>query len=252
MNLKQSVIAITGAGQGLGQMMAITLAHSGAELALIDVNEEALRKTQDQCHMLSVKALTYCADVTDEQQVEQTFSNIIQDFGQLDGLINNAGILRDGLLVKLKDGEISKMSLAQFDAVMNVNVTGTFLCAREAAAKMIETERQGVIINISSVARAGNIGQTNYAASKAAVATMATTWAKELARYGIRAAAIAPGVVQTAMADQLKPEAIERLKAMVPIGRIGESNEIAHAAKFILENDYVTGRVIEVDGGMRM
>jgi 3-oxoacyl-[acyl-carrier protein] reductase len=252
MNLKQSVIAITGAWQGLGQMMAITLAHSGAELALIDVNEEALRKTQDQCHMLSVKALTYCADVTDEQQVEQTFSNIIQDFGQLDGLINNAGILRDGLLVKLKDGEISKMSLAQFDAVMNVNVTGTFLCAREAAAKMIETERQGVIINISSVARAGNIGQTNYAASKAAVATMATTWAKELARYGIRAAAIAPGVVQTAMADQLKPEAIERLKAMVPIGRIGESNEIAHAAKFILENDYVTGRVIEVDGGMRM
>jgi 3-oxoacyl-[acyl-carrier protein] reductase len=252
MNLKQSVIAITGAGQGLGQMMAITLAHSGAELALIDVNDEALRKTQDQCHMLSVKALTYCADVTNEQQVEQTFSNIIEDFGQLDGLINNAGILRDGLLVKFKDNQMSKMSLAQFDAVMNVNVTGTFLCGREAAAKMIETERKGVIINISSVARAGNIGQTNYAASKAAVATMATTWAKELARYGIRSAAIAPGVVQTAMADQLKPEAIERLKTMVPIGRIGESNEIAHAAKFILENDYVTGRVIEVDGGMRM
>jgi 3-oxoacyl-[acyl-carrier protein] reductase len=198
MDLKESVIAITGAGQGLGQMMAVTLAQSGAELALLDVNEEALRKTQDQCHMLSTKAMIYKVDVTNEAEVVQAFNDIIEDFGQLDGLINNAGILRDGLLVKAKDGEISKMSLEQFNAVMDVNVTGSFLCGREAAVKMIQTERKGVIINISSVARAGNIGQTNYAASKAAVATMATCWAKELARYGIRAAAIAPGVVNTA------------------------------------------------------
>ncbi|PSU49149.1 short chain dehydrogenase [Photobacterium frigidiphilum] len=252
MDLKQSVIAITGAGQGLGQMMAVTLAQSGAELALLDVNEEALRKTQDQCHMLSTKAMIYKVDVTNEAEVVQAFNDIIEDFGQLDGLINNAGILRDGLLVKAKDGEISKMSLEQFNAVMDVNVTGSFLCGREAAVKMIQTERKGVIINISSVARAGNIGQTNYAASKAAVATMATCWAKELARYGIRAAAIAPGVVNTAMAEQLKPEAVERLKKMVPVGRIGETSEIAHAAKYIFESDYFTGRVLEVDGGMRM
>lgn len=252
MDLKESVIAITGAGQGLGQMMAVTLAQSGAELALLDVNEEALRKTQDQCHMLSTKAMIYKVDVTNEAEVVQAFNDIIEDFGQLDGLINNAGILRDGLLVKAKDGEISKMSLEQFNAVMDVNVTGSFLCGREAAVKMIQTERKGVIINISSVARAGNIGQTNYAASKAAVATMATCWAKELARYGIRAAAIAPGVVNTAMAEQLKPEAVERLKKMVPVGRIGETSEIAHAAKYIFESDYFTGRVLEVDGGMRM
>ncbi|MCG6507462.1 SDR family NAD(P)-dependent oxidoreductase, partial [Vibrio parahaemolyticus] len=149
-------------------------------------------------------------DVTNEAQVVKTFEDIVIDFGHVDGLINNAGILRDGLLVKVKDGQISKMSLEQFDTVMNVNVTGTFLCGREAAVKMIETKRKGVIINISSVARAGNIGQTNYSASKAAVATMATSWALELARYGIRAAAIAPGIVHTAMADQMKPEAIER------------------------------------------
>ncbi|MEH6533403.1 MAG: SDR family oxidoreductase [Photobacterium frigidiphilum] len=252
MDLKESVIAITGAGQGLGQMMAVTLAQSGAELALLDVNEEALRKTQDQCHMLSTKAMIYKVDVTNEAEVVQAFNDIIEDFGQLDGLINNAGILRDGLLVKAKDGEISKMSLEQFNAVMDVNVTGSFLCGREAAVKMIQTERKGVIINISSVARAGNIGQTNYAASKAAVATMATCWAKELARYGIRAAAIAPGVVNTAMAEQLKPEAVERLKKMVPVGRIGETSEIAHAAKYIFESDYFTGRVLEVDGGLRM
>ncbi|MGF1871039.1 SDR family oxidoreductase [Photobacterium indicum] len=252
MDLKESVIAITGAGQGLGQMMAVTLAQSGAELALLDVNEEALRKTQDQCHMLSTKAMIYKVDVTNEAEVVQAFNDIIEDFGQLDGLINNAGILRDGLLVKAKDSEISKMSLEQFNAVMDVNVTGSFLCGREAAVKMIQTERKGVIINISSVARAGNIGQTNYAASKAAVATMATCWAKELARYGIRAAAIAPGVVNTSMAEQLKPEAVERLKKMVPVGRIGETSEIAHAAKYIFESDYFTGRVLEVDGGMRM
>ncbi|MEZ9232527.1 SDR family oxidoreductase [Vibrio amylolyticus] len=252
MDLKQSVIAITGAGQGLGQMMAITLAQSGAQLALIDMNEKGLKLTQEQCHMLSVKAMTYCADVTNEQDVESLFDNVVDDFGQLDGLINNAGILRDGLLVKFKDNEMSKMSLEQFNSVMNVNVVGTFLCGREAAIKMIETERKGVIINISSVAKAGNIGQTNYSASKAAVATMATTWAKELARYGIRAAAIAPGIVKTAMAEQLKPEAIERLNSMVPVGRMGQPNEIAHAAKYILENDYFSGRVLEVDGGMRM
>ncbi|MGF1719003.1 SDR family oxidoreductase [Vibrio kyushuensis] len=252
MDLKQSVVAITGAGQGLGQMMAITLAQAGAQLALIDMNEDGLKSTQDQCHMFGVKAMIYRVNVTNEAEVEQIFSDVVEDFGQLDGLINNAGILRDGLLVKVKDGEMTKMSLEQFNSVMDVNVTGTFLCAREAVAKMIETERKGVIINISSVARAGNMGQTNYAASKAAVATMATTWAKELARYGIRAAAIAPGIVKTAMAEQLKPEAIERLNSMVPVGRMGQPSEIAQAAKYILENDYFSGRVLEVDGGMRM
>jgi len=252
MNLKESVVAITGAGQGLGQMMAITLAHAGAELALIDVNDEALRVTQNQCHMLGVKALTYRADVTNEKEVEQLFCDIVTDFGQLDGLVNNAGILRDGLIVKVKDGHISKMSLEQFNAVIDVNLTGTFLCGREAAVKMIETERHGVIINISSVARAGNIGQTNYAASKAAVATLATTWGKELAKYGIRAAAIAPGVIETPMAAQMKPEAIARLEGMIPVGRMGQTSEIANTVKFIFENDYVNGRVIEIDGGIRM
>ncbi|MEI8592770.1 SDR family oxidoreductase [Photobacterium sp. Hal280] len=252
MDLRNAVIAITGAGQGLGQMMAVTLAQAGADLALIDLNQEGLAQTRTQCQMLSSKALTYEADVTQENQVERVFDQIIDDFGQLDGLVNNAGILRDGLLVKVKDGELTKMSLEQFNAVMTVNSTGTFLCGREAAARMIQTQRPGVIINISSVARAGNFGQSNYAASKAAVATMAVCWAKELGRYGIRAAAIAPGVVKTAMADQMPQEAIDRLEKMIPLKRVGQAKEIAHAVKFILENDYFTGRVLEVDGGMRM
>ncbi|NOH95533.1 SDR family oxidoreductase [Vibrio sp. 99-70-13A1] len=252
MELKGSVLAITGAGQGLGQMMAIVLAQSGAELALLDMNEQALLDTQKQCHMLGTKTFVYNVDVTSELQVEQTFNRIVDDFGQLDGLINNAGILRDGLLVKSKNGKVTKMPLEQFNSVIDVNLTGTFLCGREAAVKMIETQRKGVIINISSVARSGNIGQSNYSASKAAVAALATCWAKELARYGIRAAAIAPGIVQTSMAESLKAEAIERLNSMVPVGRIGEPAEIAHAAKYIFENDYFTGRILEVDGGLRM
>ncbi|MEJ2764916.1 SDR family oxidoreductase [Photobacterium sp. MCCC 1A19761] len=252
MKLNQSVIAITGAGQGIGQMIAVTLAQAGADLALLDLNEAGLKQTQAQCQMLSAKAMIYPVDVTCETDVEQVFSRVMEDFGQLNGLVNNAGVLRDGLLVKYKNGELSKMSLEQFTSVMDVNVTGTFLCGREAAQQMIVAGQPGVIVNISSVARAGNMGQTNYAASKAAVATMAVCWAKELGRYGIRAAAVAPGIVQTAMADQLKPEAIERLKQMVPVGRMAEASEIAHAVKFIFENDYINGRVLEVDGGIRM
>lgn len=252
MNLNQSVIAITGAGQGIGQMIAVTLAKAGADLALLDMNEAGLKQTQAQCQMLSAKAMIYPVDVTCEADVEQVFSRVMEDFGQLNGLVNNAGVLRDGLLVKYKNGELSKMSLEQFTSVMDVNVTGSFLCGREAAQQMIVAGNSGVIINISSVARAGNMGQTNYAASKAAVATMAVCWAKELGRYGIRAAAVAPGVVQTAMADQLKPEAIERLKQMIPVGRMGEASEIAQTVKFIFENDYINGRVLEVDGGIRM
>ena len=196
MELKDSVIAITGAGQGLGQSMAISLAQAGAKLALIDLNSQGLEETLQACNDFDTDVKLYCADVTDEQDVEAIFKRIADDFGQLNGLVNNAGILRDGLLVKFKDGVISKMPLEQFTSVIDVNLTGTFLCGREAAAKMIEKGCAGVIVNISSVARAGNIGQTNYAASKAGVATFATTWSRELAKYNIRCSAIAPGVIK--------------------------------------------------------
>ncbi|MEC6823703.1 SDR family oxidoreductase [Photobacterium piscicola] len=252
MDIENSVIVITGAGQGLGQMMAVTLAQMGAQLALIDVNTVGLRQTQDQCHMLNSMARIYEADVTSEDQVEEAFTHIMEDFEHIDILINNAGILDDGLLVQKDQTGISKMSLDQFQTVMNVNVTGTFLCGREAAKWMIENETKGVIINISSAARAGNIGQTNYAASKAAVTTMAVGWARELGQYGIRVAAIAPGLIDTPMAAQINDDMIERMLAMVPLARIGEPTEIAHSVRFIIENDYFTGRVLEIDGGLRL
>lgn len=252
MDIENSVVVITGAGQGLGQMMAVTLAQMGAQLALIDVNKVGLRKTQDQCHMLNSMARIYEADVTNETEVEQAFFNIMEDFEHIDTLINNAGILDDGMLVQIKPNGINKMSLEQFQTVMDVNVTGTFLCGREAAKWMIENETKGVIINISSAARAGNIGQTNYAASKAAVTTMAVGWARELGQYGIRVAAIAPGLIDTPMAAQINDDTIERMLAMIPLARIGDPTEIAHSVRFIIENDYFTYRVLEIDGGLRL
>ncbi|MBR9872687.1 SDR family oxidoreductase [Vibrio natriegens] len=252
MELANKVVAITGAGQGLGKQMALSLAESGVNLALIDLNLEQLRETQAECESLGVNARVYVTNVTNEQQVCAAFEQIEADFKQLNGVINNAGIMRDGMFIKVKDGQITPMSLEQFQSVMDVNVTGTFLCGREASKVMLNTDSKGVLINISSVARAGNIGQTNYSASKAAVATMATVWAKELGRFGIRSVAIAPGVIKTAMTDQIKPEAMDRLIKMIPVGRLGLADEISATVKYVLTNEFVTGRVLEVDGGMRM
>jgi len=253
MNLQDKVIVITGGGQGLGRTMAIKFAESGAKLALIDLNEELLQETVTLVEAAGSSAKYYLANVSQEQEVEQTFNQINQDFNGFDGLVNNAGILRDGMFVKAKDGVVSKkMSLAQFQSVIDVNLTGVFLCGREAAVHMIENGRKGVIINMSSIARGGNMGQTNYAAAKAGVVAMAVTWARELGRHGIRVGAIAPGVIRTAMTDAMKPEMRERLEKMKPVGRLGEPEEIAHTAKYIFENEFFTGRVVEIDGGLCM
>lgn len=253
MNLKDKVIVVTGGGQGLGRAMAVSLANEGAKLALIDLDQELLNESAAMIEATGSTAKTYVANVTVESEVEATFDAIVNDFGGLDGLINNAGILRDGMLLKYKDGEVQKkMSLQQFQSVIDVNLTGVFLCGREAAVRMVEGQRGGVIINMSSVARAGNMGQTNYSASKAGVVAMTVTWARELGRHGIRVGAIAPGVIRTAMTDAMKPEAKERLVKMKPVGRLGEAEEIAHTAKYIFENEFFTGRVVEIDGGISM
>ena len=175
MKLKNKTIVVTGGAQGLGLEMARMCAAEGAKLALIDMNAEQLAAAKAELSA-NTTVHTYSANVADEAQVEATFSQIDSDFNGIDGLINNAGILRDGLLLKYKDGELqSKMSLAQFQSVIDVNLTGVFLCGREAAAVMVKRGTKGVIINMSSVARGGNMGQTNYAASKAGVVAMTVT-----------------------------------------------------------------------------
>lgn len=254
MDIKDKVIMITGAARGLGAAMARALAPRGAKLALVDVDASALEGIVGECRAAgAAEARGYGANVAKEDDVVKLFDDVVADFGALDGVVNNAGILRDGLLVKTKDGEITgKMSLAQWQAVIDVNLTGVFLCGREAAERMIKLGSKGVIINISSISRAGNMGQTNYSAAKAGVAAMAVVWAKELARYGIRANAIAPGFVNTEMVASMKPEALDKMKAMIPLRRMAEPQEIAHTVVYLLENDYVSGRVVEVDGALRL
>ena len=256
MNLENKTIVITGGGQGLGRAMAIHFAKNGANIALIDLNEDLLRETielVEQNGTSDTRAKYYLANVSNEAQVESTFKQIREDFNGIDGLINNAGILRDNMFVKAKNGVVSdKMSLADFQSVIDVNLTGVFLCGREAAVHMIESGSKGVIVNMSSISRGGNMGQTNYAAAKAGVVAMTTTWARELGRHGIRVGAIAPGVTRTPMTDAMKPEMRDRLEKMKPVGRLGEADEIAHTARYIFENEFFTGRVVEIDGGLSM
>ncbi len=254
MDLRQKVVLITGAARGLGRNIAVTLASAGCRLALADLDLDGLTKTQSLCVGAgSDKTKHYIANIAEESDVIALMENIHTDFGCLDALVNNAGILRDGLLVKVKDGNIvDKLSLAQWQSVIDVNLTGVFLCGREAAAQMIEQGTGGVMINISSIARAGNFGQTNYAAAKAGVVAMTVSWARELARYGIRSAAIAPGMIETEMTAAMKPEAQAKMTSVIPMQRMGQPEEIANTVRFILENDYISGRVIEVDGGLRI
>jgi 3-oxoacyl-[acyl-carrier protein] reductase len=168
-------------------------------------------------------------------------------------LVNNAGIIKDGLLLKVKDGQlVGKLGLDQWNAVIGVNLTGVFLCGREAAERMMKLGNGGVIVNISSISRAGNAGQTNYSAAKAGVVAMTVVWAKELARYGIRTGAIAPGFCNTDILSGMPPEALAKVTAPVPLKRLGEPAEIAAAAAFIVQNDFFTGRCIDIDGGLRL
>lgn len=252
MDLKNKTIVITGAARGLGAAMARRFATQGAKLALVDLNADSMADTAAACNA-AAEVKTYGANVADEAQVTALFEQISLEFSGLDGLVNNAGITRDALLVKYKDGELlSKMTLEQWQSVIDVNLTGVFLCGREAAAQMVELGSKGVIVNISSISRAGNMGQSNYSAAKAGVHALTVTWAKELARYGIRTGSVAPGFINTEMVAGMKPEARERLTSVIPLRRMGEPDEIAAAVEFIFQNDYISGRLIEVDGALRL
>ncbi|MGA2710789.1 MAG: SDR family oxidoreductase [Steroidobacteraceae bacterium] len=253
MDIRDKTIVVTGAGRGIGRAIALQMARHGANLALFDLNTADLEASEALCRAESVQARHYRVNVADEGDVIDAMKRVAGDFGRLDGLINNAGVLRDALLVKVRDGAVvGRLTLDQWNAVISVNLTGVFLCGREAATQMIELGNGGVIVNISSVSRVGNAGQSNYSAAKAGVESMAVVWAKELARYGIRAGSIAPGFTHTEILTAMRPEVLERLTETVPLRRLGKPEEIAHAVRFIFENDFFTGRCLELDGGLRL
>ena len=253
MRIADKTVVITGGGRGIGRALAERFGGDGARLALIDVNGADLESTRAALEAAGIQARVYEAEVAAEDQVVAAMDRIAGDLGGIHVLLNNAGIIRDAVLVKVKDGAVTgKMSLAQWQAVMDVNLTGVFLCGREAAEHMIRQGSGGVIINISSISRHGNAGQTNYSAAKAGVAAMTVVWAKELARYGIRTGTIAPGGVRTEILASMRPDMLEKLLDPVPLKRFGEPQEVAAAAAFIVANDYFSGRCIDLDGGFRL
>lgn len=253
MELNGAVIAITGGAQGLGLAMAKLLGERGARLALVDREEGSLAQAAGELAERGIVAEAFVADVADEDSVARGFTKIRDRLGPVSGLVNNAGITRDGLLVKAREGRVEKtMSLSQWQQVLDVNLTGVFLCGREAACQMVENDQQGVIVNISSISRAGNMGQSNYAASKAGVAALTVTWAKELARYGIRVGAVAPGFIETEMTSSMRPDVLEKITKGVPLGRLGQPEDIAQSVCYIFENAYFSGRIVECDGGLRI
>ncbi|MGF7159173.1 3-oxoacyl-[acyl-carrier protein] reductase [Rhodoligotrophos appendicifer] len=249
---KNKVIAITGAGRGIGRGIGTHLAKLGASIAAIDIDADGIAGTVRLVEESGSSARAYRCDITKEAEVEKSFAAIVSDFGRIDCLVNNAGIIRDGLLVKEKDGRIvRKLSSDAFDTVLDVCLKGAFLCAREASALMIEHNGDGgVIINISSGAFRGNYGQTNYSAAKAGLVAMSRVWAKELGKYNIRSMIIAPGAIETELLRSMSAEALDALARQIPLRRIGSIDNIASAIEQILENDYLSGSIMEVNGGM--
>ena len=248
MELKDCKIIVTGGAQGMGAYFATQLHEAGAQVAVGDVNEEAMAALPEGIHRRKL-------NVASEDDVVSFVAWAAEQMGGVNSLINNAGIIRDGLVVKKSrsTGEITKMSLEQFQSVIDVNLTGAFLMARELIAWMVGNEQTGgVIVNMSSIARHGSRGQTNYTATKAALAANTVTWMREFSRSGVRVGAIAPGMIETPMTQGMNQKARDALVAGIPVGRIGVPDDIWKAVKFIIECDYFNGRTIDVDGGGSM
>lgn len=245
--LKNKIALITGAGRGIGRAIAIALAKEGAEVVInYNGSEERAKEVKQTIEENGGKASIYKCNVSDFVACEVMIKDIVKEYGHLDILVNNAGITKDGLIMKMKEED--------FDSVLNVNLKGTFNTIRHSARQMLK-QRSGKIINISSVSGIlGNVGQANYAASKAGVIGLTKTMARELGSRGITVNAIAPGFVETEMTGVLSEEIRENACKQIILGRFGKPEDIANTAVFLASDkaDYITGQVISVDGGMNV
>ncbi|MGD9238674.1 MAG: glucose 1-dehydrogenase [Desulfobacterales bacterium] len=250
MRLKDKVSLITGGAAGIGKTTAERFAEEGARVVICDVDQDTGESVvKDIGH----DAEFYRVDVTDKASVEEWIKNVSDHLGRIDVLVNNAGILRDSLLVKMKAGELVKqMSADDFDLVVAVNLKGVFNCTQAVAPIMIR-QGGGVILNAASIVGIdGNLGQTNYVATKAGVIGMTKVWARELGRYNIRVNAVAPGFTATDILTSMPDNVLAGMKARTPLGRLGKPHDIANAYLFLAseEASFITGTVLRVDGGI--
>ena len=246
MNLKGKVAVITGGARGIGHATAVKFASLGARVAVCDINPELAQQTLADIRSAGGEAQGYRVDVTDKPEIAGMVRGVMDNWGRVDVLVNNAGIVMDAQLKKMTD--------EQFDTVIDINLKGVYNCTRAVVDIMI-AQKAGVILTTSSIVGLyGNFGQTNYAASKFAVIGMTKTWARELGRSGIRANAVCPGFIATPILAKMPEEILKQMAAKVPCGRLGSSEEVANVFAFLASDDasYINGAVISVDGGMTL
>ncbi len=246
MRLKDRVALITGGARGIGRAIALLYAQEGADVVVADVNMEEAEKTSLEIQAIGRKSMALTMDVTDYAKVEEALNKILDKFTKVDILVNNAGITKDNLLLR--------MSQTEWDAVINVNLKGTFNCLK-AASRIMLKQRSGKIVNIASIIGIiGNAGQANYSASKAGIIALTKSAAKELASRNINVNAVAPGFIQTEMTAKLPEELKQKMKEQIPLDRFGSVEDVARACLFLAseESSYITGQTIVVDGGMVM
>ncbi len=248
MRLEDKVCVITGGAAGIGKATAIRFAEQNAKVVICDVVQQAGEEVAQ-----AIDGDFYLVDVVDRQAVQEFVDQVINKYDRIDVLVNNAGVLRDGLLVKIKEGQLVKqMPEEEFDLVVNVNLKGVFNCTQAVAPYMIK-QGEGVILNATSVVGLdGNFGQTNYVATKAGVVGMTKVWARELGRYGIRVNAVAPGFIATEMVQAMPEKILSGMKARTPLSRLGEPVDVANAYLYLASDEarFVSGAVLRVDGGI--
>jgi len=246
MTLTGKIAVVTGAAQGIGQAIATSLAQEGADVVVADLNANRCEDTVARVQQLGRKAMAVSVNVGDWDQVKAMIDRVLKEWERIDILVNNAGITRDGLLMRMKEED--------WQMVLQVNVTGTFFCAK-AVLPTMSRQRSGRIVNIASIVGAiGNIGQANYAASKAAVIGLTKSVAREYASRNITVNAVAPGFIDTAMTQDLSADTKEALLNQIPLKRLGQSSDVADAVSFLCSEKagYITGHVLHVNGGMHM
>jgi NAD(P)-dependent dehydrogenase (short-subunit alcohol dehydrogenase family) len=253
MRLENKTAIVTGSGGGIGRATALRLAKEGASVIVCDVNQTGIDETVQLIEAQSGKANGVIGNVADRNDVQRVIGAALEKFGHLDILVNNAGINRDALTVRVKDGEIKMMSEEQWDAVLNVNLKGAWLMAQAAAVPMIN-QKYGRIVNTSSIAAQGNVGQANYSASKAGVIGLTRTLALEWARFNINVNCVAPGGVNTPMTANIPEQVRTKLLEGTPFKRWADPDEIAAVHAFLVSDDasYITGQVIWADGGVTL